>query len=139
VGVSSPRLREVVIDDGVVSSTRYLRHFYVSGGYVINNTGSKLLRLKPSFLWRTVPGYGHALDLSLHAAFLETLWVGITYRNLSGIGVDGTLQISNRVRFGYAFELPTNSLLSRNYGTHELSVLIEFSPLGSQRKVFRYF
>lgn len=139
VGVSSPRLLDVVVNDGMTSSTRYLRHFYVSGGGIINNTFNGLMRFKPSFLWRTVPGGNMALDLSLHTLILETLWVGATYRNLSGIGVDGALQVSQRVRIGYGFEMPANSLISQNYGTHELSLLIEFSPLGSQQKVFRYF
>lgn len=139
LGVSSPRLMDVKINDGVSSSTRYLRHFYVSGGALINNTFNSLIRLKPSFLWRMVPDGNMALDLSLHALMLETLWVGATYRNLSGVGIDGALQVSQRVRIGYGFELPINSLVSQNYGTHELSLLIEFSPLGSQQKVFRYF
>ncbi len=139
LGVSAPRLLNIEVNDGLTTSTRYLRHFYVSGGFIINNTNSRLIRFKPSFLWRVVPDGNMALDLSLHALILETLWVGATYRNLSGIGIDGALQISNRVRLGYGFEMPANSLISQNYGTHELSLLIEFSPLGSQQKVFRYF
>ncbi len=140
LGVSSPRLLNVEVNDGVTSSTRYLRHFYVSGGGIVNgNFNGGLIRFRPSFLWRLVPDGNMALDVSLHALLLETLWVGATYRNLSGIGLDGQLQISQRLRLGYAFELATTSLMSRNFGTHELSLLIEFSPLGSQQKVFRYF
>ncbi len=139
LGFSSPRILNVEVNDGVTTSTRYQRHFYVSGGFIINNTFKSLARLRPSFLWRMVPDGNQALDLSLHASILETLWVGVTYRNLSGVGIDGALQVSQRFRVGYAFELPTNSLISQNYGTHELSLMIEFSPLGSQQKVFRYF
>lgn len=140
LGLSSPRLLNVEVNDGVASSTRYLRHFYLSGGGIVNgNFKGGLIRFRPSFLLRYVPDGNMALDLSMHALLLETLWVGATYRNLSGIGIDGQLQVSQRVRLGYAFELATTSLLSRNFGTHELSLLIEFSPLGSQQKVFRYF
>ncbi len=138
-GVSAPRILNVEVNDGVTTSTRYQRHFYVSGGFIINNTFKSLARLRPSFLWRVMPEGNQALDLSLHASILETLWVGATYRNLSGVGIDGALQVSQRFRVGYAFELPTNSLISQNYGTHEISLMIEFSPLGSQQKVFRYF
>jgi hypothetical protein len=70
---------------------------------------------------------------------METLWIGLTVRNLSAVGINTQIQISQRTRIGYGFELPVNALLTRNYGTHELSILIEFSPLGTQHKIFRYF
>lgn len=138
-GLSSPRILNVDINDGVMSSTRYQRHFYFSGGALFNNSFKSSVRIKPSFLLRMVPEGNMALDVSLHALFIETLWAGITVRNLSAVGINTQLQVSQRTRLGYGFELPTNALLTRNYGTHELSLLIEFSPLGSQHKIFRYF
>jgi len=140
LGVSSPRILNVEVVDGMTTSTRYQRHFYISGGFMINKSyRSNFIRFKPSFLWRFVPGGNQALDLSLNALFLETLWAGITVRNFSALGINTQFQISQRFRVGYGFELPTNSLLSQNYGTHELSLLLAFSPLGSQQKVVRYF
>lgn len=139
IGLSSPRILNVDINDGLVSSTRYQRHFYLSGGVLINNSFNSSVRIKPSFLLRMVPEGSMALDVSLHALFLETIWAGITVRNLSAVGINTQIQISQRTRLAYGFELPTNALLTRNYGTHELSLLIEFSPLGSQHKIFRYF
>lgn len=141
IGASSPRILNVDIDinDGVVSSTRYLRHFYVSGGALINNSLDSKVRLKPSFLLRMVPDGAMALDVNFHALFMETLWVGASVRNLTAVGLNAQFQVSQRTRIGYGFELPTSSLISQNYGTHELSLLIEFSPLNTQYKVFRYF
>ena len=139
VGASCPRILNVEVNDGMTTSTRYLRHFYFSGGFIINNSFHGLVRLKPSVLWRMVPDGTQALDLNLHALFLGTLWAGITVRNFSAVGINTQFQVSQRLRIGYGFELPTNSLLSQNFGTHELSLLLAFSPLGSQQKVFRYF
>ncbi len=138
-GISSPRILNVDINDGMVSSTRYLRHFYFSGGMLINNSFNSEIRIKPSFLLRMVPGGNMALDVNLHALFSETVWAGITVRNLSAVGINTQIQISQRTRLGYGFELPTNSLITRNFGTHEISLMIEFSPLGLQHKIFRYF
>lgn len=139
LGVSAPRILNVDVNDGMTTSTRYQRHFYVSGGFLINNSFNSTVRLKPSFLWRMVPDGNQALDISLNALFLETLWAGIMVRNFDAVAINTQFQVSQRLRIGYGFELPTNSLLSQNFGTHELSLLLAFSPLGSQQKVFRYF
>lgn len=140
LGASAPRILNVDVSDGMTTSTRYQRHFYLSGGFLINKSYQhNLIRFKPSFLWRFVPGGNQALDVSLHALILETLWVGTTVRNFSAVGVNTQFQVAQRLRVGYGFELPTSSLVSRNFGTHELSLLLAFSPLGSQQKVVRYF
>jgi type IX secretion system PorP/SprF family membrane protein len=139
LGFSSPRILNVAINDGMLSSTRYQRHFYISGGVLINNSFNSTMRLKPSFLIRMVPEGNKAVDVNLHALFMETLWIGATVRNLSAVGINTQFQVSQRTRIGYGFELPTTELLNRNFGTHEISLLIEFSPLGSQHKIFRYF
>jgi type IX secretion system PorP/SprF family membrane protein len=137
-GISSPRILNVNVNDGVVASTRYLRHFYFSAGGLLNKFHSKF-QLKPSFLLRWVPDGNMAADVNLTAILLETLSAGITIRNFSAIGLNGQLQINNNMRFGYAFELPTNSLISSNFGTHELSVMIELNALKTHHKVIRYF
>ncbi len=138
-GLSSPRILNVDVNDGVANSTRYLRHFYISGGALFNNSFNSTIRLKPSFLVRWVPGGNLAADLNLAALFMETVWAGITVRNLSAIGVNGQLQLNNGMRIGYGFELPTSSLISSTFGTHELSIMIELAPLKSQNRVVRYF
>jgi type IX secretion system PorP/SprF family membrane protein len=137
-GFSSPRILNVNVKDGVLSSTRYLRHFYFSGGALLNKFNSKI-QLKPSFLLRWVPDGNMAMDLNLSALLIETIWAGITIRNFSAIGFNGQFQFANRMRVGYAFELPTNSLISSSFGTHELSIMMELSPLKTQHKVIRYF
>lgn len=139
VGVSVPRILNVQVNDGMTASTRYQRHYYISGGFIINNTFKNLVRLKPSFLLRMMPNGQQALDVSLHALFLETIWAGVTVRNFDALGANGQFQVSQRLRVAYSFELPTNSLLSQNFGTHEVSLLLAFSPLGTQQKVVRYF
>jgi type IX secretion system PorP/SprF family membrane protein len=139
VGVSSPRILNVDVNDGMTSSTRYQRHFYVSGGMIINNSFNSTIRLKPSFLLRWVPNGNMAADLNLSALLMETIWAGVTLRNFSSVGLNGQFQVANRFRIGYGFELPMNSLINSNFGTHELSILMELSPLKTQRKVMRYF
>ncbi len=129
----------MVVGDGVQSSTRYLRHYYISGGYVFNNTLKSSIHYKPSFLFRMAPGGNHALDMNFHVLLKEVLWAGVTVRNFSAIGINAQFQAGQRFRFGYAFELPANTLISQTYGTHEISIMLELSPLRHQQRVVRYF
>lgn len=138
-GVSIPRILNVDVTDGLTTSTRYMRHVYVSGGMLITNPWQRVFHLKPSFLWRIAPGGKQALDLNLHALLAETVWVGATIRNFNAVGVNTQFQLMQRLRVGYSFELPTSTLLSRNFGTHELSLMVSLSPLSDQHKVIRYF
>jgi type IX secretion system PorP/SprF family membrane protein len=138
-GVSVPRILNVDVTDGMTTSTRYMRHVYVSGGMLITNPWQRVFHLKPSFLWRIAPGGKQALDLNLHALLAETIWVGATIRNFNAVGLNTQFQLLQRLRAGYSFELPTSSLISRNFGTHELSLMISLSPLSDQHKVIRYF
>ncbi len=146
VGVSSPRLLEVVINDGVNNSSRYLRHFYVSAGALLNNTDKRsVVRLKPSVLWRTVHDGSSSLDVGLHVLLSETLWVGATYRNPAGMGADVALLVNRNLRVGYGLEFPTSPLISRNYGTHEISIIYEFEKASAvceipmRKHKFRFF
>lgn len=139
LGVSVPRMLNIDVADGLSTSTRYMRHYYLSGGMLITNPFQRLFHLKPSFLWRIAPEGKQALDLNLHALLAETIWVGATIRNFNAIGLNTQFQLLQRLRAGYSFELPTSSLLSRNFGSHELSLIISFSPLADQHKVIRYF
>jgi type IX secretion system PorP/SprF family membrane protein len=139
VGLSSPRILNVNVNDGVSTSTRYLRHIYISGGTLLNNTFNNTVRVKPSFLLRWVPDGAFAADVSCSVLLKDVVWAGITVRNLSGLGLNGQFQLRNGMRLGYAFELPTNSLISSSFGSHEFSVMIELSVLKTHHKITRYF
>ena len=138
VGLSVPRILNVEVDDGVTSSTRYEPHYYLSGGFIIKSNSVSGFLLKPSFLVRYTESQS-AVDLSVNALFANTIWAGVTLRNLDGIGINTQLQINRSFRFGYSFELPTNELVQSNFGTHELSLLLELNLFDSQYDIERYF
>jgi type IX secretion system PorP/SprF family membrane protein len=138
IGFSVPRILNIKLIDGSSSNTRYLRHYYLSGGYVFNHNAYRSVKVKTSFLLRHVNG-ATSLDLTGSLLFVDVLWAGLTIRNFNAAGIITQLQINNQFRVGYCFELPTNALIRTTYGTHELSLLLELSPLRRQRKVFRYF
>ncbi|MTI21099.1 type IX secretion system membrane protein PorP/SprF [Fulvivirga sp. RKSG066] len=139
LGLSVPRILSVKVEDGVSSSTRYKQHYYLSSGAIIKFRSVSEVLLKPSFLVRYTANGQISADISFSALFVNTLWVGATLRNLSGIGIITQLQVSDAFRFGYSFELPTNQLVKDNFGTHELSLILELNLFKNQYEIDRYF
>lgn len=138
LGLSVPRILNVEVNDGVNNSTRYKPHYYLSGGFIIKSNSINGFLLKPSALIRYTESQT-AIDLSVNALFANTIWAGVTLRNLDGIGINTQLQINRSFRFGYSFELPTNELVQSNFGTHEVSLLLELNLFDNHYDIERYF
>lgn len=127
VGASIPRILNVSVTDGVTTSERYKRHYYFTSGFV---TEINRIPVKTMALVRSMNGESLSTDISISAFLDNALWAGITVRDLKHFGGLAILQISDNMKLGYSVEMPTNSLVYGNYGTHEISLLFNF-------KVFR--
>jgi len=138
LGISVPRILNTRVNDGVSSSTRYLPHYYLSGGFIIKPKSTTSFLLKPSFLVRYTESQV-AADISISALFARTIWAGVMLRNLNGIAINTQIQVNRSFRLGYSFELPTNQLVQSNFGTHEISLLVELSLFKDQFDIERYF
>ncbi|MCR9250831.1 MAG: type IX secretion system membrane protein PorP/SprF [bacterium] len=136
VGFSIPRILEVSLEDGVEESTRYKRHYYFSGGYVLNT--KNFVDIKLSSLLRVVNG-GTSVDLGATFILSDMIWAGISFRNLNSAILTGQVQINEQFRVGYTFELPTNDLINSSVGTHELMIAYDLAPLSGQTISARYF
>jgi hypothetical protein len=67
------------------------------------------------------------------------LWAGVSIRNFQALGLNAQCTIKNKFRFGYAFELPTNSLYGSAKGTHELMLSVDLELGDKQFALRRYF
>lgn len=137
MGVSVPRILSVEVSDGVATSTRYQRHYYVSGGFILDQLFA--LKFKPSFLLKVVDGAPAALDINGSFLLNETLWLGATLRNLNSVGAHAILELKNAMRIGYSFELPSNQLITSGIGSHEVMVAIDIGLFSTQAVGIRYF
>ena len=137
IGASVPRILNVDIEDGSTSSTRYHRHYYFSGGVI--TFPSPFLKLKFTTLLRYVENAPLSADFTASALLGETIWAGVMLRNLNGVGIFGLFELNDSFRIGYSFELPTTELVRSNFGTHELSVNIDFDVFSGQQLSRRYF
>lgn len=135
-GISIPRILNVEVNDGVKESTRYRKHYYISGGIVLPL--SEILKIKPSTLIK-VADSKISVDINATLLIKEIVWAGVLIRNFNSYGVLGQLQISDRLRIGYSFEIPSTKLVTNQWGTHEIMIGFDFAPLRSQILKRKYF
>jgi len=116
--------------------TGYQKHYYISGGVIFPL--SNVLKIKPSTLVRIVDSEV-SVDLNVSLLLSETIWVGVLVRNFNTFGAIAEIQISDRLRIGYSFELPSTKLISNQWGTHEIMLGFDFAPFRNQILKRRYF
>lgn len=111
-------------------------HFYLTAGGLLQLSDD--VQFKPSFLLKHVKGSPLNYDLNAMFLFMETLWVGASYRSnvqLWNENLQKDLSRRNAVaalieifivpsfRVGYAYDHTLNALQSfKQYNSHELSV-----------------
>lgn len=137
LGLSVPRILNTEFSDGVNSSTRYRRHFYLQGAYLIKTISSVIL--KPGILLRGVENGPLSMDLSINAFLNNMVWAGLFTRDFNTVGIMGQLEFKNALKFGYSFELPASSNIETRFTTHELSLIMDFAILRDHDVLQRLF
>jgi type IX secretion system PorP/SprF family membrane protein len=126
VGLSVPRMSKVKTDDFnfIIQS----QHVYLYGSYVYY-VGTRL-RLKPSVLLRGVKGAPLAADLNFNVNIDTKYSAGLFLRNFKSYGVlVQAWVLNNKLRFGYAFELPGGSSAGPQFTSHELTLAVRVALL----------
>ena len=123
VGASIPRISAIEVEDGVSNSTRYKRHYYLTGGFIVET--SRFLLYRFNGLLRYVDDGDLSYELSVSNHIDDVIWAGISIRDLRDFGLFVLLEVGKNLRFGYSIEFPSNSLIQSNYGTHEISIAFD--------------
>jgi len=114
--------------------------YYGIAGLVLDI--SKQIKFKPTVLSKFTNGAPASYDLSANFLFSEKLWIGASYRlnNADGFGAILDFQVSNDVRLGYAYDMPTGQIRPYTTGTHEVILIYEvgFGKKGPAKSP-RYF
>ena len=136
LGLSIPRLLKVQEDIGENTGERYNQHYYVTGGLIIDQLSSVVL--KPYVVTRISEGASVSADVGVNALFADLIWGGIFTRNFETIGVNTFLNLNNGLRIGYTGELVSNDL-SSGFNTLEISVGIALELFSNQVVARRYY
>jgi type IX secretion system PorP/SprF family membrane protein len=131
VGLSAPNLltsKHLESENGVKSTGVQDIHFYLTGGYVIDL--NRDLKLKPSFMAKSVRGAPLVLDISANVLINEKIDAGLGYR--LGDAVSGLVgfRITPELRIGYAYDFTTTNLGDFNSGSHEIFILFDIDLFG---------
>ncbi|MGD1960846.1 MAG: type IX secretion system membrane protein PorP/SprF [Fulvivirga sp.] len=136
LGLSIPRLLKVQEDIGENTGERYNQHYYVTGGLIIDQLSSVVI--KPYVVTRISEGASVSADVGVNALFADLIWGGIFTRNFETVGINTFLNLNNGFRLGYTGELVSNDL-SSGFNTHEISVGIDLELFSNQVVARRYY
>jgi len=129
LGVSLPQLLKVSEDIAGKTGERYNRHFYLTGGIIIDQLES--VKLKPYIVSRFVEGSSLSADIGVNALFANLIWGGVFMRNFETMGISTFLNLENGLRIGYSGEIISNDL-SNGFNTHEVSLGIDLELFANQ-------
>lgn len=132
VGLSMPQMI-----DGINTNITQLRPIILTGGYVFKLNDA--LKLKPNLLMRLVDQQLVEFNYNMNLLIHEIVWVGVSYRPTSSVSVLLELQITNQLRFGYAYDYTLSEFNAVDTGSHE--IMLNYQLRFSKKKVInpRYF
>jgi len=128
IGLSSPRMLKNRIDNSNLETYNTIRGrteptYYLMGGY--NFHCNMWLDFQPALL--TKASMGTPLSIALYGSFLmkSKLRLGgfYTINELGGFMIQ--LQVSEKFKMGYSFDVAANALIRSNLGSHEVGLSYE--------------
>ncbi len=99
----------------------------ISGGYLIYLTDN--FTMEPSGVIKYTYPYMPMLDANIKITYQNMVWGGISYRLWDAVALMVGYKHQGRLLFGYSFDFSYSSLLSFNYGTHELLIGYQFDRI----------
>ncbi len=127
LGFSSPALLRTkynVSGQPLISRAGAEGHYFLNGGGVFNSSSN--IVLKPSFLLKAVAGAPVQADLNLNVWLYDLVGGGISYRTSDAVYGMLELQLTDKLRFGYAYEHNISRLVNFNQGSHEIMLRYEW-------------
>lgn len=131
-GLSVPRMLPSKISDGGTEFQLYRQHFYLFGSYVFYL--NERVRFKPSVLLRGVKGSPLSTDLNFNLILDGNYTIGALTRNFNTYGLLAQALISQKLKLGYIFEVPTGNSVGANYSTHEVFLGLVLPILPSHQR-----
>jgi type IX secretion system PorP/SprF family membrane protein len=96
----------------------------VTGGHVFDI--SRVVKVKPNFLFKAVDGRAVEIDLNTNFLFDDVAWVGVSYKFQNAVALLTELQLTDQFRVGYSYSITTGTIRQAELGSHELLVQYRF-------------
>lgn len=133
VGASFPRMFQTTIknDNAEVAAQTLHRHFYFMGGYNIKINSQVIL--EPSIATRITEGSPFSADITIRGLYQNTYGIGFSYRPEESLALMASLQISDRLMIGYAYDFPQSELRTFSDGSHEMVILFSLTKIAREK------
>lgn len=115
IGASATHLLESDVDLDQFSKV-FERHYY--GMLGVNFDLNPTVSLRPSVFVKNVTD-NTTFDINLNAHFNDRFWLGASYRNEDAIVALAGLNITERLRVGYSYDITMSDLKDYSNGSHE--------------------
>lgn len=133
IGVSSTHLLEAKVDLDKFKK-EFKRHIYGMIGYSFDLSPS--LAFKPSIFVKNVTD-NTTLDFNLNLHINNRFWIGGSYRNEDAIVAMLGLNITDKLRLGYSYDITTSDIKGYSDGTHEIMLGYCFTTKKKMTPVMR--
>lgn len=114
-GVSATHLMESEVEMDDIKK-EFQRHMYAMLG--VSFEVSPMITLRPMVHVKNVTD-NTTFDINLNAHFNERFWIGASYRNDDAIVAMAGANITEKLRFGYSYDITTSEVKDYSSGTHE--------------------
>lgn len=136
-GLSLPYFVKNRLSQNDQDLSKQIRHYYLTLGSLIDLSHD--LKFRPSLLVRYLNNVPMNIDLNASLIFNDIIWFGVTYRPQDSFGFLLELQFTDKLRFGYSFDLITSQLSAATAGSHEFVLNYRFKRKNNQIFHPRYF
>lgn len=125
VGLSATSLNSSRIIASDNSDARLNTFFNLIAGKVFDV--SDKVALKPSTILRKALNSPFQFDANMSVRYLNKFWLTATYRYDFGAVFSGHVYITEKLHFGYSYDLPLNNILTQQSGSHEVFIGYNFN------------
>ncbi|NJO92732.1 MAG: PorP/SprF family type IX secretion system membrane protein [Chloroflexia bacterium] len=107
LGLSTPKLLKNDYKNlgDIENSGSEEQHFFIIGGYLFKIDDK--WKAKPSFSLKMVEGSPLSVDVTANAIYNDKIWFGIMYRAWDAAGAIFQYQVTDRLRAGYSYDVPS--------------------------------
>lgn len=113
------------------------RHYMLTGGYIFNVTEN--VKLKPSVLFKYIPGAPFQADINFSALFKDMIWLGASFRTGDAVSAILEYQATNSFRVGYGYDFTVSEIRKYSNGSHEIMIGYDFGKDDTKERTPRYF
>ena len=95
-------------------------HYFFTGGYQF--TINPRVKLTAATMMKYIPRAPFSMELTVRGEFRDQFWTGVSYRFGDAVVAMFGVELKNKFRLGYSFDLSVSKLIRYNSGGHEVVI-----------------